>query len=158
MVVCFGVLTMGATNLDVVLISNRLESLLVLSKIGKVDMNRGAKSCAEVRRARGDVAEVIIVSEFRDLFDGASGVTESLEDSENIGTRLHRDDAELVLLVNPGEEGLFSVVENTTTLRPVTIQVASLEETVSFLEKEMVLDKLLSLSIGHFSQLVVLAS
>lgn len=47
-------------------------------------------------------------------------------------TWLHRDDAELIFFVDPDKESLGLVVEDTTTVWPVTIEVACFEETISF--------------------------
>ena len=157
-VVGFGVLTVSTTNLDEVLVSDSLEGLLVLSKIGEVDMDRSTKSGSEVGWARSDVTEVVVVSELSDLFDSSSGVTESLEDSKDVCTRLHRDNAELVLFIDPSEEGLLSVVEDAATLRPITVQVACLEEAVALFEKEVVVNQLLAVSLRELSEFVVFAS
>jgi hypothetical protein len=87
------------------------------------------------------------VSEVADGLDGGGGAAESVEDFGNTGTLLHGDDSELVLLVDPDEERLGLVVENSTTTGPVTVEVASGEETVSLLEKEVVLDQLLLIGL-----------
>jgi len=57
----------------------------------------------------------------------------------------------LILLVDPDKESFVFVMENTSSVRPVSIQTYSFEESVALLEKEMILDELLSLL---FSQLV----
>jgi hypothetical protein len=44
---------------------------------------------------------------------------------------LHGDDTELILLVDPDEESLGVVVEDTTALGPVAVESASLEEAVT---------------------------
>ena len=40
-------------------------------------------------------------------------------------------------------------MEDTTTLRPVSVEAASIEESVTFLEEEMICDQLLPLSFGQ---------
>lgn len=47
-------------------------------------------------------------------------------------TWLHRDDTKLIFFVNPDKESLGLIVEDTTTIWPITIEVASFEETISF--------------------------
>lgn len=68
---------------------------------------------------------------------------ETSEDGTDVGARLHRNDAELVLFVDPHEESLIVVVENTSAFRPVAVETASIKETISFLEEEMIIDELL---------------
>ena len=65
---------------------------------------------------------MLIMSKLGDLLDLSSCDGKSAEDSTNVSTRLHGDNAKLVLLVNPDEEGLFIVVENTSTIRPVAVE------------------------------------
>jgi hypothetical protein len=51
----------------------------------------------------------------------------------------------LIFLVDPDEESLILVVEDTSAVGPVSIQTYSLKESVSFLEEEVVVNELLSL-------------
>jgi hypothetical protein len=44
---------------------------------------------------------------------------------------LHGDDSELVLLVDPDEEGLGVVVEDASAAWPVTVEVAGLKESIA---------------------------
>ena len=60
---------------------------------------------------------------------GGSG--ESAEDSLDISSVLHRDNSELILLIDPDQESLGVIVEDTTTAGPVSVEVASLEESVT---------------------------
>jgi len=85
---------------------------------------------------------VIVVSELTDLLDGSGGTAEALEDGTDIGTRLHGDDTELILLIDPDEESLISVVEDTTALGPVTVEATGLKEAVTLLEEEVIGDEL----------------
>jgi hypothetical protein len=48
-----------------------------------------------------------------------------------VSTLLHGNDSKLILFVNPDEEGLLIVVEDTSALWPFSVQVASLQESVS---------------------------
>ena len=47
-------------------------------------------------------------------------IAESLKDFPNVSRLLHRDDAEVIFLVDPNQEILFVVVPNTATVGPVT--------------------------------------
>ena len=67
---------------------------------------------------------------------------ESVENLSNVASLLHGDNSKLILLVNPHQEGLVVVVEDTSVVWPVSVQVASLEESVTFFEQEVVVDQL----------------
>ena len=123
--------TSGPTDLNLVLVRNFLEFLHVFAQVGQTDVDRGTERCSQVGGARGDVADVVVVSELGHGLDVLGGAAEALEDATDVSARLHRDDAELVLLVHPHEEGLVVVVENTSVLGPVTVESAGLEEAIS---------------------------
>ena len=65
------------------------------------------------------------------LLDVSAGAGESVEDGVDVSTWLHRDDSELILLINPHEEGLGIIVEDTSAFGPFTVKTASLQESVS---------------------------
>lgn len=62
----------------------------------------------------------------------------------------------MILLINPDEEGLFFVVEDATSLRPVSLEEGRLEVLVIALEEEVILSKLLLLLRGEIAERVVL--
>ena len=126
-----GVLTTGSTDLDTELVCNALKLGPVLHEVGEVDVDGSTESGSEVSRARGDVADVLVVGEAGTGLDSGGGSGETVEDLTDVGTWLHGDDTELILFVDPDEEGLVVVVEDTTTLGPVAVETASLEETIS---------------------------
>ena len=136
-VVGLGVLTVDASDLDVVLGSNSLELVLLLAELRELDVDRGAHGGAEVRGAGGDVAESGVVGELADGLDMSGGAAKAVKDLGDASTLLHGDDSELVLLVDPDEEGLGVVVEDSTATGPVTVEVAGLEETVAFPRKKL---------------------
>ena len=92
------------------------------------------------------------MSELGDLFDLICRSGKSPEHCSDVGTILHGDDSELIFLIDPHKEGLLVVVEDASSLWPVSIQATSIKESVSFLEKEMVRDQLVPLSICHRSK------
>merc|ERR1719209_409081 len=47
--------------------------------------------------------------------------SKSVENSLHIPAHLHGDDPQLILLVDPGQKGLVLVVEDSTTLGPVSL-------------------------------------
>jgi len=144
----------AAADLHVVLVSDALEAGPVFGEVGQVDVHAGAQSCAQVGRARRDVAHMVVVEELGTLFDVGSCAAESLKDGTDVGAGLHRDDTQLVFLVDPDEERLGVVVEDAASIGPVAVQVASLEESVSLLEKEVILDELVLDVFLHASERV----
>ena len=156
-IVSLGVLTVGTADLDVVLVGNALHEGLVLLELGQVDVDGSAHASAQVGGAVGDVTEMLIRGELGLLLNGSRGDGETLEHLTDVGTLLHGDDTELILFVNPDEESLGVVVEDTTGLRPVTLETAGLEILVATLEQEVVSNELVTLSVGHGLERVVLA-
>merc|ERR1719510_348655 len=126
-------LSTGATGLQVQLLATSLESVNagLFGPALKINMNGGPHSSAQVGCAGVDVAVLLIKTEVlaRLLLDGLLDSLNTLgkpgEDLLHISTLLHGDDAELILLVDPDEEGLVPVVEDATTLRPVTLHASN---------------------------------
>lgn len=135
--------TVSTTNLNVVLGCNFLESGFVLTKIRQMDMDRSTQACTAVSRATGDVTQVAVVLELNFLLDGASASNKTLEHLEERRSLLHGNDTQVILFVDPHKEGLVVVVVNTTALGPVAIEIAGLEEAVTLLEQEVIVNELL---------------
>jgi len=95
-------------------------------------MNGSAESGTEVGGAGGDVTQVVVVGETGLLLDEGGSSGESVEDGTDVSTLLHGDNTELILLIDPDEEGLLSVMEDTSALGPVAVETASIKETISF--------------------------
>ena len=127
-------LAVSATDLDVVLVGDGLELILLLSKLGELDVNRGAHTSTAVGGAGGDVTKMLVVSELSLGLDESSGLGESLEDLADVGALLHGDNTELILLIDPDEESLGVVVEDATGLRPLTLETTGLEVLVATLK------------------------
>ena len=130
-IVGLGVLTVDTSDLDEVLVSDGVELVLVVHELGELDVDGGSEGGTEVGGARGDVTEMLVLGELALLLNGLSGSAESVEDLLDASTLLHGDDSELILLVDPDKEGLGFVVEDTSARRPVSVEVASLEESVT---------------------------
>ena len=156
-VVGFGVLSVGTTDLHVVLVSDGLELVLVLRKLGQLDVHRCAHACSQVGGARGDVTKMLIIGKLGDLFDLGSGSGETFEDLSNVGAHLHGDDTELIFFVDPHKERLVVIVENATSLGPISFQTARLQVLIAALEKEVVRNELFPFLFGHGAERVVLA-
>lgn len=97
------------------------------------------------------------MSKLGNFFDVGGGTTEAAEDSADVSTWLHGDDAELVLFVDPDKESLLVVVEDTASFGPLSVQTASLKVLVALLEQEVVIDQLLAVSLREGCERVVLA-
>ena len=69
-----------------------------------------------------------------DLLDLVGCCSESAEDCTNISALLHRNNPKLVLFINPDEEGLLVVVEDASSLWPVSVKATCIEESVSLFE------------------------
>jgi len=130
-VIGLGVLTMDTSNLNLISISNLIENFLLLHQLWKIDVDRSSHGGTEVSWARGNVTEMVIVSKFANSFDVFGSIAESGEHRSDVGTLLHRDDSQLILLVDPNKESLVIIVENTSAGWPVSVETARLEESVS---------------------------
>jgi hypothetical protein len=126
------VLTVNTSNLDEVLVGDLVEQGLVLHELGQLDVHRGSKGGTEVCGAGSNVTKVFVVGELALLLDLSCGSAKSVEDLGDSGTLLHRNNSELIFFVDPDEESLGFVVEDTSSRGPVAVEVASLEESVSF--------------------------
>ena len=83
---------------------------------------------------------------------------ETLEDALDITALLHGDDPELILLVDPDQEGLGLVVEDAAALGPVALHASNLQVGVAGHEEEVVVNELLAGLLVHAGQRVVATS
>jgi len=83
---------------------------------------------------------MLVVSKLSDFLNCSCGNRKTLENSTDVCTLLHRNNSELVLFVDPGQECLLSIVENASAFGPVTVQATGFEETVALFEQEMISD------------------
>ena len=158
-------LSLGATGLDCELLAPGLELVHRLGgPSGEVHVDGGPHACAQVGGAGVDVsvllgAGVVLASLSLDgISDSLDAAGKTGEDTLDITSLLHRDDAGLVLLVDPHEESLGVIVEDSTALGPVTLHTSDSQVTVSGDEEEVVIHKLLPDGLVHASEGVVGAS
>lgn len=104
---------------------------------------------AEVGRTRGDRAVLLVVRERQGVVEDRHHAGETIEDLADVSALLHRDDAELVLLVGPHERRLVGVVEDAAAARPVVVGTDDLEEAVTLLEQEVIVHELLADVLVH---------
>jgi len=110
---------------------------------------------AQVGRAESEETKAIVVGEWDSLLNVVDSIDETGVDSLQVTTLLHGDDAQVIFLIAPDQEGLVHVVVDTATSWPEAASVGSLEETVTLLEEEVIVDELLLDFLGHASQWVV---
>jgi len=155
----------GSTGLNLQFLASNLELLdTLLGPSGEVNMDGGSHASTEVGGAGVDVTvllgqSVVLARLGLDgLLDGLDTAGEAGEDSLDVAALLHGDDTGLVLLIDPEKEGLGVIVEDSTTLGPVTLHTSDSQVTVSGNEEEVVIDQLLADSLVHASKRIVLAS
>ena len=158
-------LSLGATGLNLKFLAPGLELVNGLGgPSGEVHVDRGPHACAQVGGAGVDVsvllgAGIVLASLSLDgISDSLDAAGKTGEDTLDITSLLHGDDAGLVLLVDPHEEGLGVIVEDSTALGPVTLHTSDSQVTVSGDEEEVVIHKLLSDGLVHAGEGVVGAS
>jgi len=117
-------LTMDTSNLNVIFISNSLMKICVLHELWKIDVNGSSESSSKVGWASGDITKMFIISELSFLFNKTSSGRESLENSSDVGSCLHGDNSKLIFFVNPDKESLGIIMEDTSSLRPVSLESA----------------------------------
>ena len=127
----FRVLTVDTTDLHVILGGNFFELFHVLGKLWQLDVDGGTESGTQVGWAGSDVAQVLVMRKFSNIFDSSGGAGKTVENGVNVGTWLHGDDSELIFLIDPDKEGLVVVVEDSSARWPVTVQTASIQEAVT---------------------------
>ena len=86
-----------------------------------------------------------VLGKLRNLLNFFEGTVKSIENLPNVGSWLHRDDSELILLIDPSKECLFIIVIDTSVLWPVPIQSTGIKEPISFLKEEVILNQLFSI-------------
>ena len=94
-------------------------------------------------------------------YSGASlyfrSLSRALVTDLDVTTLLHGDDAEMVLLVDPDQEGLGIVMPDTTGIGPVAGHTGAGEEgRHGLVEEEVIVDQLILLGVGHLGKRVVL--
>lgn len=149
------VLSASSTDLEVELTGNLLQLGSVGSELGQLDVDGGADGGAQVGGAEGEEAETVVVGEGNALLDLVGGCHETAIDLAKVATHLHGDDTKVILLIHPDEESLCVVVEDTAAGGPVAAGVGGLEEAVTFLEEEVIVDELLLNFLGHAGEGVI---
>merc|ERR1711962_176814 len=155
----------SAPGLQVQLLAPGCQGLqTLLGPARQVDVDRGPHAGSQVGGAGVDVSvlgvkhEVLSRLGLDAVFDGLDATGKAIKDSPDISSHLHGDDTELILLVDPGEEGLVLVVEDAATLGPVALHAGDLQVGVARDKEEVVVNQLLPHLLVHASERVVGAS
>jgi len=151
-VIGLGVLSVDTSDLHLILVSDRLMEFWVAHQFWQVDMDGSSKTGSHVGWASRDVTEVLVVGEFGLGLNNGSSIRKSLENLLDVRSSLHGDDSKLILLIDPDEESLGVVMEDSSSLWPVSLKASRLEVLISTLEKEMISDELGLLSLSHGSE------
>jgi len=156
--------TAGTPGLNLEFFTSLLEGIKTfLGPAGQVNVDGSPHAGAKVGGAGVDEAILGVKHEFLAGFsldgvaDSLDTTGKALEDTPDITTLLHGDDPELILLIDPDQEGLLGVVEDTTTFGPVALHTSYLKVAVTRHEEEVVIDELLADGFLHASQGVVVA-
>jgi len=158
-----GVDTTGTTLLETEEVQDLVQLLLILGQGGEFDVDAGTETSSQVGWAGQDVAEMLVphvrvAALLHEGLDLGQALAETLEDALDVTTLLHGDDAEMVLLVDPDQEGLGIVVPDTTGIGPVTGHTgAGKERRDGLVEEEVIVDQLILLGVGHLGKRVVLS-
>jgi len=155
-------LSPGSTGLDGELLASGLQLVnSLLGPSGKVDVHGGAHASSKIGGAGVDVAVLLIQTEvlanlsLDAVADSLDSSGETTEDSLDIATLLHGDDAELILLVDPDEEGLGIVVVDAAALGPVALHAGNSQVAITRHEEEVIVDQLLADLLVHAGERVV---
>jgi hypothetical protein len=146
---------MNASNLNEELVCDFLELVLLLTQEGQVNMNTRPESRPEVGRTGSDVAQVVVSVELRHLLDLGARSAQSLEHGSQVRTVLHRDYSQLVFFIHPHQKCLLLVVEDASSIGPVSVESAGLQEAITLLEEEVVVNQLLAVRLAQVVQGVV---
>jgi len=75
---------MSTSDLNVVFVSDSLEFLLLLSKVGQVNVYTSAKSSTKVGWAGSQVTEVHGLSEVGNILNGSTSSAQTFENGTNV--------------------------------------------------------------------------
>merc|ERR1719430_1156386 len=152
-------LSSGSSGLKVVFFAPLLQTLQsLLGPSRQINMDRCSHSCPEVGGTGMNVTilrvqhEVLSRLRLDGVADSLDAPGEPVEHSPHVSTTLHGDDPQLVLLVDPGQEGLVLVVEDSSSLRPVSLHTSSDQVAITGDEEEMIVNELLPDLLSHPSK------
>jgi len=157
-------LSTGSTGLQGKGLATLLQGVdSLLGPAGQVDVHRGAHASSQVGGARVQVSVLGVEHELlarlglNRVSDGVDSTSKTLKDSLDIPTLLHGDDPKLILLVDPDQEALGLIVEDSTALGPLPLHAGGDQVLVSGDKKEVVINQLLANGLLHALEGVVVS-
>lgn len=114
---------MDASDLDEVFVSDGLELRLVSLELWEPDVDGGSHRSAKVSWARGDVAEMFVMGEGHVFFNLLGCATKPIENFFDTSSWLHGNDSKLIFFVNPNQERLVVIVENSSSAGPISVKI-----------------------------------
>lgn len=154
--------TAGTPRLDLEFFTPVLEGFKTfLGPAGQVNVDGGSHASTKIGWAGVDVAvlgikhEVLAGFSLDGITDGLNTAGKAFKDTSDITALLHGDDPKLIFLIDPDEERLFSIVEDTTTFGPVALHTGNLKVTITRHEEEVIINELLADLLIHTSKWVV---
>jgi len=97
-------------------------------------VHTGSECGSEIRGARSDEPKLRIQSKFHLFRYVVASTTQTIKDGVDVSSLLHRDDSELIFFIDPNQERFILVMEDTSSVWPVSIESTSFQKSVSFLE------------------------
>lgn len=150
--------SVNTSNLNVIFSSDLLKEFHVLREQGKLDVNGSSETSTDVSGACSNRTKVVVVGEACFLVDNGLCMSKSGEHSLDVTTVLHGDNSELIFFINPDQEGLSLVNEDTTSIRPISAESCSFKVLVSILEQVVFIDELFLSFFAHGVEVQVLTS
>merc|ERR1711994_273689 len=155
----------GTTGLDSKFFTASLKFVnRFLGPAREVNMDRGTHTSSQVDGAGVDesvlLRESIVLSRFSlyRVSNSLDTTSKAFEDTLNISSLLHGDYTGLIFFIDPEKECFGIIVEDTTTLRPVTFHTSNSKVTISAHEEEVIINKLLANLFIHTSERIVFSS
>lgn len=151
-------LSVDTANLNIIFVSNLLESFFQWSEVRQLNMDGRSQARSAISRARCNVPQMIVVRKLRLGLEESGAAAQPFEHRADIRPILHRNDPQLIFLIDPHQERLIIIVINPAARRPVPVEPARLQEPVALLEQKVVVHELLLVSGGHGLEGVEFAS
>jgi len=144
-------LSMNTSDLYVVFVSNGIECFFVLHQFWELDMNWCSKSSSKICWAWGNITEMLIMGEFQILFNMSGSSAKSIENFLDTSSWLHRDNSQLIFFVDPDQESLSIIMENSSSWWPVSVKVACFQESITLpiWYKNKLLILIITFNIGY---------
>ena len=127
----------------------------MLTSMWDLHVHTGTHTSAQVGGAGRKVSMLFSFLKTQLCVDGIHCITKTLKNWLNIAPHLHTDYPQLVFLIDPYQESLVDVVEDSSSFWPFLVDTCWLQETVSLLKQEVVIYQLLSCCFVHSTKRIV---